>query len=119
MGIIQEKANAIAAGMEENNVERRLAFDIAMISTIIGIIQNVIQIFQQCKQTSQQAAVSMRSGGVLERWRLRRVIRAHINDPEMDDHVGSQLFGSALHVSSTLKDEEVSQMYDEVNQGEA
>jgi len=115
MGIIQDKAHLIAADMEKSQVEHRVAFDPLIIATIIEIIYYLIEIYKDCKQTPQQAAVSMRSGGVLERFRLRRAIRKHIDDPDMHDHIGQRMFGSTLSVAKQVQDDEVSQMYNEVN----
>jgi len=114
MGVLEDKANAISADMEKSKIEKRVAFDPMMIVTIIGIIVNVIKIYQNCRNTPKEAAASMRSGGILERWRLRKAIRHQINDAEMHDHIGPQLFNSTLLVASKLQDEEVEKMYDEV-----
>jgi hypothetical protein len=123
MGVIQDKANAIAQDMAKNEAtlvaqsaehgEHRVGFiiSITIIAAIIDVIWDLIQMYQSCKQTPQQAAVSMRSGGVLERLRLRRAIRNNSNLQECHDAA----FDSTLSIATQVQDDEVGKMYEEVN----
>lgn len=123
MGVIQDKANAVAEDMAKNEAELMaqsaehgehhvdFAISITVITTIVEIIYNLVKLYQSCKKTPQQAAMSMRSGGVLERFRLRRAIRQHPNLHQYHD----AMFDSTLTVATRVQDNEVGQMYEEVN----
>jgi hypothetical protein len=114
MDIFESKAQLIAAEMEKAQVEKHIVIDVMMVITIVKVIAAAVQMYKNCQTPPATAADSMRSGGLLERWRLRKVIRAQIDDEEMHAHVGVRMLGSILHVSSTLTDSEVEQMYKEV-----
>jgi len=123
MGVIQDKANAVAQDMAKNEAaltaqsadhgEHRVGFviSITVIAAIVEIIYYLVETYQACKRTPQEAAVSMRSGGVLERLRLRRAIRKH---PDLHEYHDA-MFDSTLSVAQAVQDHEVGQMYEEVN----
>ncbi len=115
MSIIQDKANQIALDMEKNRLERRLVFDPTIILTIIQVIYYLVEAYKNCNQTPKEASNSMRSGGLLERFRLRRAIRHYVNDSEMHEHIGLRMFNSMLTVASSIDEKEVKQMYEEIN----
>jgi Tfp pilus assembly protein PilV len=116
MGMIEDKAKLVVEDMARNDAKHKEPMlAITVIGIIIGIIADVVQTYLACKQSSQQAAMSMRSGGIVERFRLRRAIRQHLDDPEMHGYVAEDMFHSTLSVAEQLKDEEVSQMYAEVS----
>ncbi len=114
MSIIKDKANLIAADMERNSIERRVAFDPTIIITVAQVIYYLIKAYKACNQTPKQASISMKNAGILERFRLRRAIRHQINDSEMYEHIGIRMFNSALAVASNTEEHEIQQMYEEV-----
>jgi len=118
MSIIQEKANAIAADMAKNEVEHHVALDPQLIVDIIGVVVGVIQILMQCFMTPKQAQLRMANPGVVEKWRLRRVVRSQLDDDEMNNYVGAKIVQSSINVSKSLTIEEVTAMYEEVQQKE-
>lgn len=116
MSVIQDKANAIAADMQQNQAVRHLAIDPFTIMAVVGVIIDLVKLYIQCKKTPQQTAASMQNPGVIERWRLHRVIRHHVDYPEAHAALGQPLFNSTLKVASTVTEDEVNGMYTEVQQ---
>jgi|SRR5579859_2022741 len=114
--IIEQKANQIAADMEKNGVQYEIVVDIMLVLTIISIIVGLIQVYQNCKKTPAQAHQSMIKPGVLEKWRLRKIAKAKIDDPEMYDHINIKLINSIINVGKTLTIEDVQKMYQEADQ---
>lgn len=112
--MLEDKAQQIALEMEKAQVEKHIVVDVVMVMTIIKIIVHVIKIYQACEKPPAAAAASMRQGGILERWRLRKVIRAEVDDDEMHAHIGPRMLSSILHVSTQLSDLDVEKMYEEV-----
>lgn len=116
MSVIQDKANAIAADMAKNNVEQRVALDPMVVITIIGIVVDVIKTLVECYINHKQAQERLANPGVLEKWRLRRIVRQHLNDDEMNNYVGANIVQSSINVGKTLTDDEVQSMYSEVQE---
>src|ERR1051326_417443 len=113
--IIKDKAQQVCDDMAKNQgIDQKLAFDVMLIIAIIGVIVNLVRLFIECKQSHQQAQAKMANPGLMERWRLRRAIREHVDDGEVQAALASQLFNSSINISSKLKVEEVAAMYDEV-----
>jgi hypothetical protein len=114
MGIIQDKAYQIAEDMNRDQVERRLAFDPMLIVTLVSVVTQIFKVYQECKKTPAQAHESIANPGILERWRLKRLIKKELDDDEMHVHVGGKMVKSTMKVGSTLTTGEVQQIYDEV-----
>src|SRR3954469_6302805 len=102
MSIFDDKANAVASELVVRKVDNRVAFDPTIIFLIIGILKEIIKAFQDCKKSSTQVASSAHSIGILERFRLRRMVRQHLNDEEMHSHLGNQLFDSIIEVGKSV-----------------
>lgn len=75
-------AHQVAAKIDDKVV----GLDLTMIATIISIIAAVFEMWQKCKATPSTEM------DVLRRWHLRKIIRAKINDEEMHEHVGHQIY---------------------------
>lgn len=114
MGIIQDKAKAIAEDMHKNEVAHHLAFDPMLILTLVGIVFQLVKAYQECKKTPTQTQASIANPGILEKWRLRRIVKTSIDDHEMYDHVGGKITASTMTVGKSITTEEVQQMYNEV-----
>lgn len=114
MSVIQDKANLIASDMQSNENIRSLVIDPMTISAVISLISDLVNMYIQCKKTPATAAASMRNPGVVERWRLHRSIRKHVDYPEAHTLLANPLFNSTLKVASTVTDDDVGSMYQEV-----
>ncbi len=113
MSFIQENANLVAGGLEKRNIEKRVAFDPAILYIIVQIIVALVELYNKCNQTPKQAHASMKSLNILERWYLRRVIRKHIDDTEMQDYIGGKMFDSFAELGATVTEEEVVKIFEE------
>lgn len=114
MSIIREKAHAVAADMAQNEKVKHYAIDPFTISIIITVITELVKLYMNRRKSSQETAASMKDPGLIERWRLRKVIRKHVDDDEAHGILGGRLFKSTLAVSKDVTEEEVAQMFDEV-----
>lgn len=112
MSTIHEKSAVVSSKLEKK-VEQRVALDPFVLYIIYQIIVSIIQIYMNCNLSSKQAVSSMSKLGILERWRLRRIIRHYINDPEMHDYIGSNLFNSLEELGANVTEEEVTKMFEE------
>ncbi len=81
--------------------DRKVAVDPTVILTIIAILGAIFELYQKCK-----AQPSVSSVGVLERWHLRKVIRAKIADHEMYDHIGHDIYNAILGLPQQEVDNE-------------
>lgn len=111
MSILEEKANVIAGGMRGENPT--VAIDPATIFAIIGVITQVIKLYQGCKQTPTQAAEAMKEPNWWQRWRLRRLANQTIREHGIDVNVGDVVEG-VLNQGKMVTTEEVTKMYEEV-----
>lgn len=111
MTIIEKKAQEVATGMTDRGLPNALTFNPEMISTIIGIITDVVSSFKGCKKQPTQALSAMQDPAFFERFALRRKIRNHINDGEMYGHVNSHMASTLLAMGTTLTLEDVTAMY--------
>lgn len=114
MSIIKDKAMQICVDMEQSKVPKHLALDPMIIIAVVGIIVDVVKAYIECRQNQKQAQTSMANPGLIERWRLRKSIRTHIDDGEVQDAMGIQLFNSSLNISKNITLEDVNQMFVEV-----
>ena len=113
MSIIEEKANSVAAALEQKNVEHRVAFDPLMILTIVEVIVFLVKLYKKGNKTAQEAHQSMQSLGLVERWHLRRAIRIHLNDQEMHDHIGDKLFDGLAETAAGATEDDVSKAFEQ------
>jgi hypothetical protein len=115
MSPIQTEAMLIANDMNQTqNVSKALVLDPMLIISIVGLIVDIVKAYIECQQSASQAQSSMTDPGLIERWRLRRAIRSHIDDSEVQEAIGQQLFQSTLNVSKTLTVQNVTDMFAEV-----
>lgn len=111
MSIIEDKANAIAADMAKNEEIKKYAFDPLTILTIISILIQVVKLAYECYKDHHQVATVMQNPGLMERWRLRRVIKEKVGDDEVHGVLGGRIFKSMLNVSKTVTAEDAQAMH--------
>ena len=115
MGIIEQKANQIAADMAQTESIKKYAIDPFTILTIVEILIELVDLYRKCRKAKQETAQSMQDPGMVERWRLRKVIRTKVDDSEAHQILGNRIFQSTLNVGKTVTEDEVGQMYDELD----
>jgi hypothetical protein len=114
MSAIEELANNVAADAAKNEKVLKVFLDPFTISIIVTVITEIIKLYMSCKKTPQATALSMQAPSLVERWRLRRVIRQHIDDDEAHKAFGGHLFGSMLSTVKNIEEKDVQAMFDEV-----
>ena len=115
MSVLEAKANQIADDAGQKNGEvSQVALDPFTISVIVQILTSLVKAYMACRKTPEEAAVSMRDPGVLDRWRLRRTVKQHLDHDEAHDLLAGPVFKSTLKVAAGVTDDEVKSMYDEV-----
>lgn len=114
MSVIERLANDVAADMAQHEPIKKFALDPFTISIIINVITELVKLYMNCRKTPQDTAASMQDPGLIERWRLRRIIRQHVDDNEAYDRLGGNLFKSTLNVAKTVSENEVEAMFEEV-----
>jgi len=117
MSIIEEKARAIANDMAGDEPVKVYAIDPFTITTIATVLIEVVKAVYQCYQNREQVANAMQNPGLMERWRLRRIIRDKVDDEEAHGVLGGRMFRSALKVARSVTPEEVEQMHAEATSG--
>jgi hypothetical protein len=113
MSKFQEKAEAISADMGDGGVST-VALDPFTISVIVQVLSELVKLYMQCRKTPAEATVSMRDPGLIERWRLRRVIKKHLDDDEVHGVMGSKLFSAVLRSAAAVSADDVAAMYKEL-----
>jgi len=114
MSILENKANLVCTEMQSSGVDKTIAFDPFIILMIVQIIVSIVEFyFQHCKKTPSLTLSSMQNPGILERWHLRRIIRDHVADAEMNSFISPKLTDAYLKVAKTLTEEDVNQMFEE------
>ncbi len=114
MSIIEKLANDVASDMVKTDKLKISVTDPFVISVIIDVITELVKIYERCQKTPEDTVESMKNPGLIERWRLRRVIRKHVDDDEAHNHLGRNLFKSTLHVAKNLNQSDVEEMFEEV-----
>lgn len=114
MSVIERLANDVAADMAQHEPIKKVAIDPFTISIIITIISELIKLYQNCNKTPAATAASMQAPGLIERWRLRRVIRKHVDDDEAHQALGGRMFQSTLVVAKGVQESDVQSMFEEV-----
>ncbi len=114
MSIFEQKAQQIAQGASDKEEVSQVALDPFTIGVIVQILIQAVKLYMECRKNSQETAEAMRSPGVLDRWRLRRLVRENLDHDEAHDLLAGPLFRSTLRVASDVTDEDVGQMYAEV-----
>lgn len=115
MTVIEQKAALIAEDVAKKSDVRSLAIDPFTIGIIITIITELVKLYMSCRKEPKSTAASMRHPGIMERWRLRKIVKRHIDDDEVYSYMGKELVRSSLKVASQVTDDEVKAMYDEVD----
>lgn len=114
MSTIEDKAKLIADDVASNGSDvSEVVFDPFTISVIVTVISELVKLYLACRKTPTETAESMRNPGIVEKWRLRRVIKQHVDHDEAHDMLAQPLFKSTLKVSATLTDDEVAKMMEE------
>lgn len=114
MSVIERLASDVAADMAQTDKIKVFAIDPFTIGIIVNVITELVKLYMQCRKTPQDTAASMQDPGLIERWRLRRVIRQHVDDDEAHAHLGGNLFKSTLNVAKSVSEVEVEAMFEEV-----
>lgn len=110
MSTIRMKAEQIAA---EAGRSKKLGIDPATIAMLIDIaikvVTALVNAYRECKKKPDEAAASMRSPRLLERRRLKKLVRQHATDEVSVE----KLHQAAIKVAAGVTDAEVEQMYGE------
>ena len=92
MAVLELAAQRVANTMVSEKVDKKLALDPVTIQVIIEIIIDLITLYQNCRKTPQEALVEWKSLSLLERWKLRRVIKRRVDDEEVYNAIGDKIF---------------------------
>lgn len=114
MSILEKKANEIANEMAKDEKIKSYAIDPFTISIIVSILTELIKLYISCRKSSKEAAETMRNPGLIQRWRLKRLIRNHLDDEEVHHILHKDLFQATLKIANEVTDEEVKEIYEEV-----
>jgi hypothetical protein len=113
MSLLEDKANQVAAEIQ-GEVNPTVAFDPATILAIIGLITQIIKLYQGCKQSPSEAADAMKEPNWWQRWRLRRLANQVVRQSGAKDVVVSHVVEGVLKQGKIVTVEEVEVMYKEV-----
>jgi hypothetical protein len=116
MSILEEKANLVlASASQDSDGELKEVFvDPATIFAIIGVISQVIKLYQGCRKTPEAAQVSMSDPSWWNKWKLRRVARQTLREKGIKDVATDRVVEGVLEQGKNLTVDEVHQMYTEV-----
>ncbi len=106
MSLLEQKANDVVGELTKNDLVSS-AFDP---TAIIGIITQIIQLFQGCGLSPQKAEQRAASPGLLGRLKLRRLVNGTVSDP--DDR--EALFAALIEQGEKLNSSEVATLFNEV-----
>jgi len=113
MGLLETKAQAIAADMAADDKVKTYALDPMSILTIVSVLVQVVEFIYECYKDHQQTAQVMQNPGIMARWRLRRIIRDQVNDSQDRRDIRNRLFRSTLNVGKTVTAQEAEQLHAE------
>lgn len=106
MSMIGEKSAEVQNLLKNNEIK----FDPLALAAIVQLFMELISMFTACKTKPVEAIEEVRSGGLLVRNRLHRIIRDH---PNLGIRLKKELKFAMLKICETLTDEEVTQMFEE------
>jgi len=115
MGVIEDKASLIAADMSTSESIKKYAFDPMTVITVVSVLVQVVELLYGCYKDHHQVSQVMQNPGLIERWRLRRVIKEQIGDDEAHAVLGNRMFKSMLNVSKSVTAEEAEAMHNEAS----
>lgn len=114
MTAVEQAAQKIANTMVGNKVDKQVAFDPAVILVIIQIIQDILTVYQDCNVTPPAALAQWKEFGLITRWRLRRIIKKNVDDSEVYETIGLQIFNAMKSYSSTATEDDAKALFAEV-----
>lgn len=111
MGMIEDKANRI---VDDTKSEMpTVFFDPITIIAVIGLIVQLIRLYQSCKKKPEDAKTLMAAPNFIHRWRLRRMVRAALAKEHSEETVCA-VSNSVLKQGKLLTVDEVHKLYQEV-----
>jgi hypothetical protein len=116
MKTVESKAKAVATKLG-GKLGHEAAFDPSMILVIIQIIQQVLAAIQACKKPPSAVTKMAESPAPFQRFKLRRIVRDQIDDPDFYAAHGDDITDAVLHVGSTVTADEASHLFAEVKEG--
>jgi hypothetical protein len=112
MSQLTSVASRVAQNYSKVSGDKEAALDPATISGFIGLIQEVITLFKNCKQTPAQAVKSMKNPSLGQRVSLRRTVRQELGRKDFRAE-GDKVVDALLNTGSTLLESEVDALYKE------
>lgn len=111
-------AKMVAEELALSKVPRKVAFDPFTILAIVSVIVAVIRLFIECKKKPRDAAQVCKKPDLVERWRLRRLIKEILADEEAEKELSKALQKAFFLVGSRLTDKEIEYLMKEVHEAD-
>lgn len=107
-------ANLVAQNYSKLSGDKEAALDPATIYGFVGLIQEVISLFKNCKATPAQAVKSMKSPALGQRLSLRRLVRQELGRKDFRAE-GDKVVDALLASGGNLTEGDVQALYNEVD----
>ena len=114
MSVIEEKANAVCGNMVKNGEDKVVMFNPLFIIAVISVLIEIVKLWKDCNKKPLEAVADARSPGILTRWAVRRAVRKHLDDEEMEPRYAAKLSKAVLTVGAEMNEEEMAKAFAEV-----
>ena len=111
-------AKMVAEEMVLAKVARKVAFDPFTILAIVSVIVAVIRLLIECRKKPKEVAQIFKKPELVERWRLRRLIKQILADEEAEKELSKALQKSFFAVGQRLSEKDVEILMKEVHEAD-
>jgi histidinol phosphatase-like enzyme len=111
MSQIYAHAQAVADGMSTSTEFKQLSP--MMVEIIAAVIIEVVKAVAACYAKPKDGLKVVRSPGPLQRFRLRRAVKRHLDDRETYEYLGDDMTKAILKAGDALTEEQLADLYKE------
>jgi len=104
-------AHAVSESMTTNAEFKQLSP--MMVEIIAAVIIEVVKAVAACYAKPKDGLKVVRSPGPLQRFRLRRAVKRHLDDRETYEYLGDDMAKAILKAGDALTEEQLADLYKE------
>lgn len=114
MSLVNDVAATVAAEMTKKTDKLDLAqINPLLVEIIAQVLVEVLKAVMDCYKEPKKALATVQRPGVLQRFRLRRAIKRHIDDDEAYGYMGNDMLKAFTKVAETVTEEDLKKLYAE------